>query len=93
MAKMYVGDIGTTLILDVGVTVASATSYMFKVQKPDNITYDWTCTTNSTTSFKYATKAGDFNQGGIYHLQAYATYPDWSGRSETIHFEVYDLFD
>jgi hypothetical protein len=93
MAKIYVGDIGTVFSVNVGVTVASATSYLFKVTKPSGAIQDWTCTVDSTTSFKYAVKYGDLNEDGIYHLQAYATYPDWSGRSETIDFEVYDLFD
>jgi hypothetical protein len=93
MSKMYVGDIGTIIILDVGITVASATSYSFKVIKPSGVIQDWTCTVNSTTSFKYATQNGSLNESGIYHIQAYATYPDWNGRSDTISFEVYDLFD
>lgn len=45
------------------------------------------------TMLKYVVQQGDFDQPGIYNLQAYVVLPEWKGLGETVSFEVFDRFE
>jgi len=91
--KVYVGDIGTIIYVDVKETITSATVLQLKVKKPDEIEYTWAASLEGTTKLKYVAISGDFNQEGIYYLQAYVELPSWKGRGETVSFRVYDTYE
>lgn len=90
--KHYVGEIGTEILLDTGVTITGATETKIKCEKPDGTLVDWTATIKETTKLTYLTVANDFNQSGLYKVQASLTLSGWTGLGETATFKVYDAF-
>jgi hypothetical protein len=95
--KLYVGDVGTFIIVDTKVDLTGALSLSFRVRKPDGTEVTWTPVILHTVDFKkylrYEVQEGDFDQAGEYKLQAYAQVPEdgiyWEGRGETASFVVY----
>jgi hypothetical protein len=92
MAKYYVGDIGTEIIVDCGTAIGGATNLKLKVKKPDSTEVEWTATIDGTDNLKYTTVSGDFNLSGTYFLQAALTLSGWSGLGESAQFIVHDPY-
>lgn len=89
--KIYVGDIGTEILLDTGVNITTATVHNIKYKKPDGTTGTWTGTVKDFTKISYTVQAADLDQAGTYTLQAYVVMVGyWSG--ETVTFIVYGDF-
>lgn len=93
MGKLFVGDVGTEIILDCGVDITSASVVKILVRKPGVPgVSEWVGTIEGTTQVKYTTKAGDLNAAGLYLLQAHVTMPTWSGKGETATLQVFPPF-
>ena len=90
--KVYVGDIGTIILLDTGVDISAGSVFEIKVKKPDNTTATWTATLYGQSQVKYIAQSGDLNVAGTYLLQAKVTMPGWTGLGETASFEVLAVF-
>ena len=90
--KMYIGDVGTILIIDCQTNIADATSTLIKVRKPDETDHDWVTTIYNSNYLKYTVVADDFDQCGIYHAQAYVVTPNGTWRGESFAFEIYDTY-
>ena len=89
MSKIYVGDVGTEIILDCGVDLTTATSVAIKVKKPSTTqSVTWAATVLSPNSIRYITSTGDINVSGLYKLQAIVSMPGWSGAGETVELYV-----
>lgn len=94
MAKVYSGDIGTDIVLDTLVPLATATLLSIKVKEPNGTTTTWSGTLDSTTKIKHTLVLGDTqNKHGTFKLQSYAEFPGWSGLGETVDLEVYPAFE
>jgi len=87
VTKLYVGDVGTQLQVDVGHDITSATSAAISVKKPDGTIVEWAGTPN-VTRIDYNIQANDFDQEGTYYAQALVVLPTWSGRGETFTIQV-----
>ena len=90
--KYYVGDIGTEIIVDTCSDITSATVSNLKVEKPDGTLHTWTGTVYETTHIRYVVVDGDFDQVGLYLVQAYVEMPGWSGLGNTAEFKVTAVF-
>lgn len=94
--KIYVGDIGTAIVLNLGVDLSEATNVELHVQKPDGTIAVWpasTYTMNQLPNFvRHVTVKDDLNLVGKYKVQAHATIGGWTGHSETVQFVVYEEF-
>lgn len=93
MTKIYVGDVGTEIILDCGQSIASATTTDIKVTKPNNTTDTWTGSIYNTNYIKYTIQTGDLDVVGPWLLQAYVVTPSGTWRGETAKMEVYQVFE
>jgi hypothetical protein len=91
--KVYVGDIGTTLILDTNEGIADATVTDIKVKKGDGTIATWSGSLSGTELITYTIVDGDFSCPGIYKVQTHVTKPGWSGLGETAEFQVYAAFE
>lgn len=95
--KHYVGETGTQIIVDCGQNISAATGCLLYVRKPDGTLVTWTptiLTLNSLPNYlSYSTLAGDFDQIGSYCLQSYMMLAGWSGRGETVMFQILGNFD
>jgi hypothetical protein len=89
MTKVFVGDVGTMIVLDCGINLSSATVLKIRAKVPGGAGFrEWTGTLNGTQSVSYQVQEGDLNVGGTWLLQAYVEMPDWKGRGEWATMEV-----
>ncbi len=92
MAKVYIDNEGSDLILDCGTVVTGATSITIEVLKPDMTTASWAATVYGTNYIKHTIVTDDFDQAGLYKLQASFTLGAWIGRGDTAELIIHRLF-
>jgi len=94
--KIYVGDIGTAIILDVGQSILGATTANIKVTLPDKTIVTWVGAVytkdGSPNYIKFSSISGTFTQSGTYKMQAYVVLPTWSGSGNTVTFIVFKAY-
>ena len=94
--KIYVGDVGTAIVVGLGTDLADAMSPELHVQKPDGSFVVWAATVYGSaglmTSIRYITVAGDLDQPGKYKIQPHITIGGWTGHGETVSLNVYEEF-
>lgn len=78
MADIYKGDLGIKLILDVGVDISSATRMSILYRKPYGGTGTWAAVMETGTSVSYTSLTDEFNEVGIWKVQARVTTPLWT---------------
>ena len=91
MSKVYVGDIGTEIVIDCGSDLTGATVHQILVRKKDGTTAIWEATVDGNY-LKYTIVENDLNIAGTYWLQAYVSISGWSGRGATATLVVYDVW-
>ena len=93
-SKIYVGDVGTKIILNCDTDVSTATILTIEVLKPDGTEISWTATKESgNTSISYTTEANDLDIPGVWRMQASITSPAWVGLGETAKIRVHRIHD
>jgi hypothetical protein len=104
MAKHYVNEVGTDLILDTGVLIGSATAQHIKYRKPDGLTIGtFTASLFSSTSalagglvgtylIKHTLAVGELNVPGEWRFQAYVGSITGSWLGEMAKINIYDSF-
>lgn len=104
MIKHYVGESGTTLILDTGILVGSATDKYIKYRKPDGTTtgtfsasfyssYSQLALATGTYFLSHTLISSDFNQPGEWRFQAYVAAIDGTWYGETVKLTIYDSYE
>ena len=89
MSNVFVGDVGTEIVLDCGVDISSATLRKIIVRKPMSSTRtEWNAIAEGSTSIKYVTTEGDIDSAGIMTLQAYVEMPNWKGYGNKVNVNV-----
>ena len=89
--KTYIGDTGTVVELDTGVSLAGATALTIEAAKPDGTTASWTGSA-SGTSIAFTSLDGTFDVAGRWLLQAKAVLPSGTWRGETVQMVVYSHY-
>jgi hypothetical protein len=94
--KVYIGDIGTVILLDTAATLTGGT-VTIKYEKPDGSTGSWNGTIATSASgankgISYTTTSGDLNQPGLWKLQAYAVLSGGTWSGVTVPLIVYPAF-
>ena len=90
--KHYRGEIGLTIIVDIGQDITTAGSYSLKVRKPGGTEVSWAASIYNTNYLKYVTETDDLDEAGTYYLQSYIEIDQWKGRGETADFDIDDIF-
>lgn len=90
--KIYKGDIGTQIIIDMGTNIAAATTNNILVTKGDGSTATWDAEIYNDNYLRYTIVSDDLDVSGIYYLQPNFVFATWSGKGETVSFEVYESF-
>lgn len=96
MGKIYVGDIGTEIILDVGQAITGATVSIAVLKPGATAEVSWAASVHTLDGearyVRHTTVAGDLDVAGLYRLQPVIALADgtWSGRGETVEFLVFD---
>ena len=94
---IYLGDIGTTIIVDTGIDLTGATTLELKVQKPSGAESTWTATiadgyTAPDGLLQYVTQSGDLDEVGSWKLQAHRIATGVNHLGDTAQFEVRDVY-
>lgn len=92
MSKIYVGDVGTALIIDCGEDLSDITSGSIEIQKPNGQIVIYPAEVYNNNYLKYVIKEGDIDMTGDYKLQSVIVSDSWSGRGETAEFNVSSKF-
>lgn len=87
--KVYVGDIGTEIIVNCGQSIVGATATSLEVRKPGGKEVSWAASVYNDNYLKYTVVVDDFEKAGIYKVQSKLTLSGWTGRGETDNFRVY----
>lgn len=87
--KIYVGDVGTAIILDTEEDLTDASAVTIEVRKPNGKEVTWTGAKFETTKVKYVIVIDDLDQSGKYHMQTKVITPTGSWRGGTVPMEVY----
>lgn len=93
--KVYVGDLGTVIIVDCGSAITGATTKDLKVKKPDGTIVTWTAEIYQVNYLRYVSDLvdSDFDIEGVYYLQSRVVVDGWSGLGETANFRAYDPYE
>lgn len=91
--KVYVGDVGTEIILECTTDISTATAHHIQVMRPDGVEVEWITSIEGTTKLKYTALEGDFDMEGEYMLQAYVELPTWKGLGETVILTVHPEYN
>jgi hypothetical protein len=93
MTKVYVGDIGTALVLDTGQSLAGASSVSIEARKPNGSTeVSWTAAVVETTKVQHISLVGTFDMPGEWKLQARVVLASGTWLGETVGLTVYRPF-
>lgn len=90
--KVYVGDIGTAIILDCGQDISTASARSIEARRPDGTTVSWNAALDGETSLRFDTAAGTLNMSGSWKLQAKVVMPSGTWLGETVNLTVYRPF-
>lgn len=88
MSKVYVGDTGTLIELDTGVSLTGATMLEIHALKPDGTLVTWPATA-ALNKLQYTTQSGTFDQAGVWSMQASVALPSGKWLGETVLMRVY----
>lgn len=92
MAKIYAGDVGTKIKVDMGESMVGATALSFEIQKPNQKPVTFTPVTINGNFLEYITVANDIDLVGDWDMNPKLTLGSWSGLGETVSFEVFAKF-
>ncbi len=104
MTKHYVGEAGTILILDTGVSIANATLQYIIYRKPDGSTigsfsgslyssYSQLAAAVGTYFVSHTLVASDLDQPGEWRFQAYVAAATGTWWGETVKVNIYSDFE
>jgi hypothetical protein len=84
--KVYVGDTGTIIALDTGVSLSGALSVGIEVCRPDGSKASWVGVAWEETKVRYITEPTTLNMPGVWKLQAKVqmTTGTWLGKTATM---------
>ena len=88
MSKHYIDDIGVNITVDCGQNISTATSRTIEVTKPDGSTTSWAGTVYASNYLRYTSVSGTFDTAGKWFAQPKFTLDAWTGRGDTIVFDI-----
>jgi hypothetical protein len=93
--KPRIGDVGTEIIIDMGVDITGATGLDFAIYKPSwpatGGLVNWTPTVYNSNYLRYIVVTGDFDEEGDYEVVPALTLGGWSGHGDPAYFRVFGI--
>jgi hypothetical protein len=93
MAKVYINDANTDILLDCGRDVSTAMLREINVLKPNGDQEVWPAFLSGTNLIGYTTNADTFDMAGTWKLQAHIIIGQGEWRGETATLTVYAPFN
>lgn len=88
MITLFLGDVGTEIVLDCGMDVSAATVRQIVARKASGTLVEWDALPEGSNSIKYVTQPDDLNVVGEWQLQAKIEMPGWSGLGNIVPLKV-----
>lgn len=88
--NIYVGAVGTEIVLNTFTDLTTASTTKIRYRRPDFVEGEWPATVFETTKVRYITQADDIAPSGVWTLQAYVELPDWEGLGSSAPMTVLD---
>jgi len=88
MGKIFKGDVGTEIIINMQRDISTATDISIKVLTPNKTQTTWTPTIYNTNYLRYIIVSGDLSENGTYTLQPVLTLGSWVGSGTPVSFYV-----
>ena len=79
MTTIFVGDVGTEIVLNCGVDISASTVRKIIARKPNGQRVEWAADPFGVDAITYTTLVGDISHAGTMTLQAYVEMPGWKG--------------
>jgi hypothetical protein len=93
--KIYAGDYGYSIIIDMQRSVADATDISFFVRNTEGEATEITAniTIHQKNSFKWVVPEKTTDVAGTYYIRPHFTQSAWTGSGKTVSFDVEDVSD
>lgn len=88
MSTVFVGDVGTEIILDCGIDITTATVCKIYVQVGLTDKRVWDAFPHNTTCVRHIVQAGELDKAGTWALQAYVEMPGFKGKGKPVTLNV-----
>lgn len=97
MGKVYVGDVGTQVRVDMQEDLTGYSVVKLYVRKPNGSLAEWIPTVVPNAAglnsvLGYISLPGDLNVRGLYKIQPYVEFASWKGRGTPVYLEVFGEF-
>jgi len=89
--KVYVGDVGTHILVDMGKNIVGATNTSLRVMKPDGTTVTWDAAVFGTRHLEVVSELTTFDIPGLYKIYPKLTIGAWTGYGDPVRLEVESL--
>jgi len=89
--KIFIGDIGTEIILDAGSDLSSESTLEIHYLKPSGATGIWEASVYQTNYAKYTTLADDLDEAGVWRFRIYTVLASWTGYGVVDTHEIFEL--
>jgi hypothetical protein len=93
MTKLYVGDVGSEIILETGMDLTGALSLNIIGRRPDFSEFVWTATQHELTHVKHVTALDELNMDGIWTLQSDVEMLNGNWLGESVSLEIFRKFN
>jgi hypothetical protein len=92
--KVFVGDVGTVIRIDMQEALTNLTGEELHVRKPDKTSVVWEGVglTINGNYLEYIILEGDIDQAGDYLISPYGTIGIWTGHGETAKMVVDEIY-
>jgi len=92
VGPVFVGDVGTQLLLDCGQDVSASTVRKIRYLKPDGTSGYWDADLDDGLEKIYCYfQAEDIDLSGTWKFQSYLEMPTWTGHGQIAVLKVYDI--
>lgn len=90
--KVYVGDIGTIIEVNMQEDISSATVTQLNIKKPGGIEVTWDGEIYNNNFIRYTITDGDLDVSGLYQVAPYIEIGNWKGLGEGSKFLVWEKY-
>jgi hypothetical protein len=91
--RIYVGEVGTIIDVDMGVDISLASAYELRVRKPDGTEVIWApAILSGGQTLEYITETGDLDIAGDWIIQPWLEIGTWIGYGDPVNLVVYSIY-
>jgi hypothetical protein len=86
--RVYKGDIGSIIELNMQEDISAATGILLYIKLPSGQLDQWSASIYGTDYLRHTTVDGDLSEAGVFLIQPYMTIGGWTGYGKTVKLDV-----